>query len=304
MTCTHLWATNGEGHEVCLNCGLIDESTRQYVYSVPEFSPGHGGSGQLNRRFFGIKGFYPGHTYCSLYHVNERVAQILFTGPEVPTDIMRVIAEEYERGRYKAADVLSKTEIARLCKNTKVPPALQRKYRSSKNPQNLMRSLTRFSERWYYIKRELCGKTLNPPVWAMRILIADNNRAQQEWNHIRHTKECTLPSPLCHKEFGCRKNFPNFYYIMHQLCRRHHFTELLPLFPITNKPDRLRALDDFWQKICLRLNWTWKPLSRKARSMAPLKRKATSPLKSPPRRLTAPLRQALLTDYMETTGTK
>lgn len=262
---------NRDGLYTCTLCGLTDgpvydyNESSNYMHQGKSFLSlrgfaGCGGGNGKRKRGSELPERYPGCTYNSKYHTNERLAQVLLTGPRVPHPILFIIKLEYfsHPGKYPSIKNLTKRDISLICRNTKVPPFFRKEYQSKKDKFNLFESCTIYAERWYYLKMSLggCLGTV-PTTQEERRLKWACGEAQNKWNMVRHKPECTQPGIICHKLFKCRKNFPNLYYVMAQLCILFGYTHLLHLFPVNNQAKTLKELNIFWEKICHQLGWKY-----------------------------------------------
>lgn len=258
--CEHYWSESRDNF-VCLKCGQTGLCNVKRLYYKPE----DGNTGAA-RNTSDLPNRFPGSTYVAKYHVNERLAQVTLTGPTIPDEIMEHIdayyREQFSKGKYPKAEDLTKEDISRLCADVPVSEDLKLKYRSFIKKKRLFESCSRYNERWYYIKEQLGGLTEPEPTpEEIRVLKEYSNLAQSQWNYVRHTPKCRNPGITCHLKYGCRKNFPNIYYVMHQICVLVGYTHLLVLFPVTNKTCTIRRLNDYWKKICLRLGWKFNVLT-------------------------------------------
>lgn len=275
--CQHDWyeaaALNEEEHYVCTLCGLVGDPLVDYTgadtymsggvsYTVVRGCGSNGGNGKRKRNpNLPMVGF-PGCTYNSKYHTNERLAQVMMTGPRVPHPILFLIKEEYfmHPDRYPIPEDLGKGDIARICRNTKVPPSFHQHFRSSKFPYAPFTSCGGYAERWYYIRYAIRGKIGRQPTEnEIDSLKRYCGRAQERWNLVRHVEGCMLPGLTCHKLYGCGKNFPTLYFVMAQLCKLLGYKDLLYLFPVNHQPKTLKRLNHHWGLLCEHLDWPFEP---------------------------------------------
>lgn len=258
MTCAHNNKSTGPEGVVCTDCGKVVEDTVSfYVPSRLLCNTKDTGKVRTNEA---LPDKVPGMTYVARYHINERMAQVKMTGPNIPDEIMELIDnhfwEAHTLGLYPEPDKLDKGQVAKLCKEVVVPEEMQYRYRSRKRKRALFTSCSKYAERWYYIKEQLGGLTYILPTKAeAQRLCFLCSCVYGQWDNVRHTDKCTDPGPFCHKRFGCRKNFPNFYYVMHQLCIKENYTHLLPLFPLTNQTKTTKKLDGYISRIWSLLWW-------------------------------------------------
>lgn len=266
----HYFVFTDEGLLVCELCGIEDEAGRMdYRARFRTNDNTDGGNGKSKGGSMGLPSIFKGHTYIAEYHTNERLAQVTLQGPRVPNGIMFILHKEYQQGRRKGIypddpNDLTKKDIALLCKNCYVPPIYREIYRSKKLKFNQFTTCTTYAERWYYIKIHLGGSFKGKPKNNELTFLKINCLwAQNQWNFVRHVDTCTDPGVDCHLRFGCRKNFPNIYYVMTQLCVLLGYDHLLPLFPVYNKQETVDKLNSYWKLICQKLGWTYIPLKVK-----------------------------------------
>jgi hypothetical protein len=235
-------------------------------YTVVYGVSANGGNGMQIRDPSLPQVWYPGSTYKSKYHTNERMAQVLMTGPRVPHCILFCIKAHYflsAPGTYPRLADLKKQDIARICKNTPVPRTIQYAYRSGKFPHEPMRDYTQYSERWYFILVALGREFTIPEDHEADRLKYFCQQAQSHWGTVRHVEACDSPNTDCHRRYGCRKNFPNLYYVMAQLCIMLGMRHLLPCFPVNNQTKTLKDLDRYWKLLCEHLDWPFHPWGKK-----------------------------------------
>lgn len=272
---------NSDGIYVCTLCGLCGDRVCDYseassfaskgkTYTILHGVGGGGGNGKRRRCVDLPLGRFPGSTYKSKYHTNERLAQVLMTGPRVPHCILFCLKAEYflsPPGKYPPPEYMTKGDISRLCRNTPVPRDIQLVYRSSKPPHELMQDFAQYSERWYFIILSLGQDPPKPPEdHEVQKLKRFCDMAQNKWGSVRHVEGCQNPNIDCHRKYGCRKNFPNLYYVMAQLCRMLDLEHLLPCFPVNNQPKTLKDLDRYWELLCDHLDWPFEPWDLHGRS--------------------------------------
>lgn len=216
----------------------------------------------------------PGWSYNSKYHTNERFAQVLMSGPRVPHRVLFILKAEYflHPAKYPSVDELTKRDISVLCRNTVVPPIYETIF-ESKDRHTPFRSCVVYAERWYYVKKSLGGSVGALPNKAEEDMLKRAcGMAQDKWNLVRHEPSCKNPGIRCHRKppfgAGCRKNFPNLYFIMAQLCVLLELDHLLHLFPVNNQPKTLKKLNQYWQRICYCLNWKYIPWDGRSKSHA------------------------------------
>lgn len=315
--CNHTWIINTDYLWCCSNCGLCTDTVIECVDRGR--LRGHEGTGVQRQTYInfgqawiqedggtdkgkskGLVGFrtihgkFPGvSTYFPKYHLNERMAQVLLIGPEVPENIICCLAMFYyqslRQNLLPPVDKLSKIEIAWLCNRCPVPYDFETYYQSTKLKKNYLTSFTRYAERWYYI-RERLGATpfIKPTKKQWYALTLNALLAQEQWECIRHTEECQNHftrtgerNRKCHLKapegFGCRKNFLPFYYLLHQICILLNYMHLLPLFPVTNKKKTITNLNSLWKDTCERLSWKYIPLvTTEGNKKKTLKRRKTT----------------------------
>ena len=260
--CTHYWGKTEESSAVCFKCGITKDAIYDYVQY--ESIQGNGGNGKVKIQT-DLSVSFPGATYNAKYHINERLAQVTLTGPTIPDKVMELIDEyywkEHEKGNYPNPPELTKEDISRLCNSVPIPESMQWEFKSVKKKKRLFTSCSKFSERWYLIKKELGGLVEpDPTPEEITLLKSYCFKAQSQWNVVRHTNKCKEPGIYCHTKYGCRKNFPSIYYVMHQLCLMLKLEHLLPLFPVTNKTCTVRKLNKYWEDICNILGWKFNAL--------------------------------------------
>ena len=229
------------------------------------------------------------NTYVWRYHFNERMAQALLTGPGVPANIVAWLRMYYytlvQEGRLPGPSTLAKADIGDLCHLCPVPLVFKYYYRSQAQKRNLFVTFSGYAERWYAL-REALGATPFPrpnekQLYTLRLY---SQEANTTWENLRHTHQCIIMgerSTRCHITYSCRKNFPQIFYILHQLCKLLGYHDLLPLFPVDNQKKTLSRLNGYWKDICHSLQWTYEPLPVYQNSR---KRKARHPpiMRAPP----------------------
>jgi hypothetical protein len=267
---------NKDGHFVCTLCGLCGGTYFDYTDSSSYMASGrqhtilygvgsNGGNGKRKRNPHLPIGRFPGSTYKSKYHTNERMAQVLMTGPRVPHCILFCIKAHYylsPAGVYPPLAELQKRDIGRICKDTPVPQDIRVRYRSSKPPYRLVKDFTQYSERWYFILSAFGLSVTMPREDEADRLKRFCQMAQDRWSTVRHVLSCQNPNIDCHKKYGCRKNFPSLYYVMGQLCRMLDYHHLLPCFPVNSQPKNIKDLDGYWKHLCEHLDWPFEPWAR------------------------------------------
>lgn len=207
-------------------------------------------------------------TYVWRYHFNERIAQALLTGPGVPANIVAWLRLHYfifvKQGVLPPPDEVQKRDIGELCHLTPVPEQFKYYYRSQAQKFNLFRTFSGYAERWYAVRIALGAPPFPSPTETQLYTLRLNaQKANNTWEDLRHSYQCRLMmerSSRCHITYNCRKNFPQIFYVLHQLCRLLGYDELLPLFPVDNQKKTLTRLNSYWKDICHALLWTYLPL--------------------------------------------
>lgn len=207
-------------------------------------------------------------TYVWRYHFNERIAQSLLTGPGVPENILAWLRMYYfvlqKQGTLPPPDELSKSDIGELCHMAPVTQQFRYYYRSQAQKYNLFKTFSGYAERWYSIRVAFGAPPFATPTETqLYTLRLNGQKAYNTWEGLRHTYQCIImgeQSVRCHMTYNCRKNFPQIFYVMHQLCKLLGYEELLPLYPVDNQKKTLARLNSYWKDICQALLWTYQPL--------------------------------------------
>lgn len=163
--------------------------------------------------------------YCESTHLQEVLAAINLSGPPIPEDLFALIEATWRDG-FGATRELDRPKVKSILDATRVPAALQEKYRTTRYKRRLCSHLDDvkgYGERWIWIRFKLTG--LRPPAmgWWLVDKIHKFFRALMEpWKELRHARDCRSPDrKTCHmsKSSQCRHNLPPYRYVLRHIFR-------------------------------------------------------------------------------------
>lgn len=240
---------HGQGFNVCTECGVCQNGRiAEFCYSM-----------SLPARR---------SVYKRVHHLHERLAQWTCQEPAVPDELLGLIADEIDTGKYGKRENLGQEEITKAIKAVRVPPLLQEKYRSTKFKRLPLRDLRRYMERWRSIQQHIKGKPLEqPPEWLLCDIKRGFVQMQINFEMFRHGKACNLHKKnygtrpkRCHKnpEYRCRHNFPNMNFVILELIERYggkdERKKWEPVFPQISTAKR-RRLVHYWEGMKRKVGW-------------------------------------------------
>jgi hypothetical protein len=190
--------------------------------------------------------------------------------PPIAEDLWGLICDEYVFGAndYPAGPALTKEHVKALCRSIAVPEEFQEKFRSRKFKQNPLTDMKRYVEKWISIRARLGGDKPEPlmdhMIYMLRIKFLALDRI---WEQYRHRPGCDAglrAVKKCHKSPSrCRKNFPNYNYIILTLMHHLHAgvaRDYLPYLPQIKTRAKLSALDAVVQDMFKHYGWAFTPM--------------------------------------------
>lgn len=252
----------------CGSCGVVDSDARLVDYGDGAMVTNGRGSTVCrlgnSPRDWG--------TYDRLFHLNERLGQLLLAEPPIPSEIWELLQTEFDFGEfereYPKPDDLTRNHIRAMCRSVRVPTRIQEKYRSTKFKCNPLRDLKRYAEKWLTIRKKLGGNAppkLHPN--ALHRLREEFLMLKRPFNIMRHKPDCPGNTRTCHKSAArCRHNFPNFNYVILQLLRRQGLHKTFaPYLPQLTTPSKIRNLDALCERMWNYLGWPFTPMYKPKR---------------------------------------
>ena len=240
---------HGQGFNVCTACGVCQTGRiAEFCYSM---------SLPARRSI-----------YKRVHHLHERLAQWTCQEPKVPDELLGLILDEIDTGKYGDKQTIEREAVISAIRAVEVPQRLQEKYRSTKFKKLPMRNLRRYMERWRSIQQRVRGKPLEQPTQEL----LDNIKRgfvqmQINFEMFRHSKACNIHKKnygtrprRCHKNplYKCRHNFPNMNFVILQLIERYggedERKKWEPVFPQISNAKR-RRLMQYWQAMKRKIGW-------------------------------------------------
>lgn len=143
---------------------------------------------------------------------------------EIPVEVLEAVRAEFKKER--------------ACKRSDVTPdkvhAFLKKLR-----------LNKFYDNKYAICNAVSG--VAPPQLPQHL----EDRLKQMFNDIQEPFEKHKPST--------RKNFLSYGYVLSKFCQLLGEDGIQKFFPLLKSPEKLRAQDEIWRKICAELGWEYIP---------------------------------------------
>ena len=102
-----------EGERVCCGCGMVDSNFAVFVPELEFFS----NTSSL---------FKASSAYKRRYHFNERVAQLLCTGPKAPLFVVHAVLQESTRRRIRNPFRIDSEFVKSVCCAIKAPKFAER----------------------------------------------------------------------------------------------------------------------------------------------------------------------------------
>jgi len=160
--------------------------------------------------------------YKRIHHWHERVSQLLLMESEIPHEQMLEIGRRLLSGQYA---VINKDTIRAVLRSLKMQP---------------------YIEKYLQVIYRVAG--VAPPVPGPQLCQQLDQlflELQQPFNLAKQDK---------------RKNFLNYNYVFCRLFQKLNCTQFCMFFPLIKSKQKLRALDETWEKMCKVLNWEFTAL--------------------------------------------
>ena len=232
----NIWDITEDGFYVCCQCGTIDRRVH-FLDDHPTFEKVDPWAKPINGKFTRRHdGATTRGRYKEKFHYNERVSQWLMRDPEIPYRDWDRIQEEARTGKYGPCYEFTRATIILITRNLK---------------------LQKYRERWKTILAKLNGdfSTETPPegflAWADSVfpfLVTTFYLLRNE-----------MPRSLMRRKDGTtasrqRHNFPSYNYTQRKLLEMYGIWDFHHEFPVPRSHNKLHALDDIFEKMCLHLN--------------------------------------------------
>ena len=160
--------------------------------------------------------------YKRVHHWHERISQLLLMESEIPCEQMLQIGRELCSGKYKA---INKDSVRAVLRSLK---------------------MQLYIEKWLQIVFRLTG--ISPPVPGPLML--------QQLDALFQD----LQRPFDAHRAPDRKNFLNYNYVFCRLFQKMNCPQFCMFFPLIKSKQKLKALDDMWDKMTASIGWPSTPL--------------------------------------------
>ena len=225
-----------EGFPVCSGCGTISKRNQYFdmapVYDKPDPWAKPANLVQTKKSDWqSTRG-----RYKEKFHYNERVSQWLMRDPEIPSNDWDRIEAEALSGKYGKPGELTRASIILITRALK---------------------LQKFRERWKTILAKLNPnfQSEEPPEeflqWAEVVF---PNLVRTFYLHRNEMPRSSLRTKEGKVTSRQRHNFPSYNYTQRKLLEVKEIYDFHHEFPVPRSHDKLHALDDVFEKMCIYLN--------------------------------------------------
>jgi hypothetical protein len=230
-----VWDILEDGFPVCGVCGTIDRSYREFDDRAPYEKKDPWAKPWEQRNGRRVDGPLTRGRYKEKFHYNERVSQWRMHDPEIPPGDWKRIEEEGVSGKYGPPEELTRASVILVTRTLK---------------------LQKYRERWKTVL-----SCLNPTfrcdepapeflAWAEKLFPLLVNTFYQ------HRKD--MPKSVIRKKNGDvesrnRHNFPSYNYTQRKMLEIYGTWDFHHEFPVPRSHNKLHALDDVFEKMCLTL---------------------------------------------------
>lgn len=224
-----------EASRICCGCGMVDSD---FAVFVPDFS-NYANTNSVFRR---------GAAYRRRYHFNERVAQLMCTGPKAPLFVLHKVVLECRRKKITRPKRIDAQFIKRCCSQI---------------------GADKFAERWIWIRREalrmlrIHERHELPTDFELSEITRDFQSASIAFDAVLYrTRSGGPPRDRDGRPISglARHNFPNYNFVWHCLLMRRgrgtrarvgaHF-----FFPLLRTTQVMNTIYGMWKLICEYNKW-------------------------------------------------